>query len=418
MSIIAISYSAVLLLIFGIFLASEIRQVSANDDDTAAGIDEEDHTYSYVNKDCPAPGPCVCIGRQIDCSHKNLSEIPVFDTSVRLLTTSTQYVELRLDHNEIQEINEAAFIGLDLEQLYLSYNKISRINERAFEGLNNLKWLDIAENRVSSLAADMLHNLTNLEDLVLSGNYLRSLNESFFIRLDRLRVLMLMDNELETFPTGIKYLPILSHLYLQRNNIDYVPDYAFTNLKNLVLINLSKMRTNLTLSPRAFCGHQQRPEISSAQNDDTDDAKPSAKGISFVDLSDSGIRSLDICQLAFVSSITELDLEGNPIECDCDLFFFRHMKRNVKNVQCVKPDKYKHKTLLSLEAADGTGCVWDSDSLFAKCSEICDVAPAASIQIIRTNAKKEQFLKNSGSRSSRLEIANISVLSAIFLSKL
>lgn len=60
-------------------------------------------------------------------------------------------IELRLDHNELETLN-GALSGLNqLSGLYLSYNKLRKIGPDDLIGLDELKYLDLSHNRLTTL---------------------------------------------------------------------------------------------------------------------------------------------------------------------------------------------------------------------------------------------------------------------------
>lgn len=59
--------------------------------------------------------------------------------------------ELRLDHNELETLN-GALSGLNhLSGLYLSFNKLRKISPDDLIGLDELKYLDVSHNRLTTL---------------------------------------------------------------------------------------------------------------------------------------------------------------------------------------------------------------------------------------------------------------------------
>ena len=69
-------------------------------------------------------------GSRMDCSHRNLKDIPVLDRNWTIV--------LDLSHNRLKEIHGEPFLNLsNLTSLDLSWNVISELNSSAFRGLHS-----------------------------------------------------------------------------------------------------------------------------------------------------------------------------------------------------------------------------------------------------------------------------------------
>ena len=93
-------------------------------------------------------------------------------------------VNLRLDKNEIKELDKNSFHGLDnLKDLYLHSNKIQKIQNETFNNLKSLTFLILSENKITNIQDDALKGLDNLIFLQLNLNHLRFINENNFFYL-------------------------------------------------------------------------------------------------------------------------------------------------------------------------------------------------------------------------------------------
>lgn len=99
--------------------------------------------------------------------------------------------------------------------------RIREIPDWLYE-LNNLEWIDLANNQIGRISSDVAQ-LTKLRGLVLSGNVLRSVPSEVF-SLDSLQVLALAGNALETLPEELPNVPQLRYLDLNDNPLPIPPE--------------------------------------------------------------------------------------------------------------------------------------------------------------------------------------------------
>lgn len=113
--------------------------------------------YCMVDEQCPSQ--CVCEGSVINCSGRQLTEIPtnlplyttilkLSDNHIRRLPANGLFkrlkhlISLDLKRNQIEVIEDSAFVGANnLNELILSENKIRRLTSKSFIGLKNLETL-------------------------------------------------------------------------------------------------------------------------------------------------------------------------------------------------------------------------------------------------------------------------------------
>lgn len=113
--------------------------------------------------------------------------------------------ELTLNYNRLRDptsgdvtgLSRSSFDGLtSLETLELKANGITRVDfyEDEISRLRSLTQLDLSENRISFLSADLFEDLSNLTDLNLSDNQLTTLDQKFLGIFNRLSSLDLSLN--------------------------------------------------------------------------------------------------------------------------------------------------------------------------------------------------------------------------------
>ncbi len=130
--------------------------------------------------------------------------------------------ELDLSNNEIYAINTRdleAFVNL--EYLDLSFNKIVKIETKAFKPLKNLISLDLGHNKIKKLFPKMFVWQGKLKFLDLSDNKIRYLEKSFFDGLfSSLQKINLADNRIIHIPADLfKRFKRLNELNLKGNLI-------------------------------------------------------------------------------------------------------------------------------------------------------------------------------------------------------
>jgi Leucine-rich repeat (LRR) protein len=109
----------------------------------------------------------------------------------------------------------------NLKYLNLSDNKITTIPKNIFDNLINLKYLWFARNEITAkgLPENIFDKLTNLTQLYFSNNQIsaKDMSENIFNKLTNLTVLSLCNNEIivKDLPRKIfKRLAKLQHLYI------------------------------------------------------------------------------------------------------------------------------------------------------------------------------------------------------------
>lgn len=126
---------------------------------------------------------------------------------------------LSLEENFCQNMSSFFFDTLsDLRFLNVSYNFLGPIlkpdgqdDGRHFKNLKNLEVLDLSENRITALSADVFKNLKRLKHLNISRNMLGVWNST--LQSNCLAILDLSDNKLETLPDSLrKYLDHINAL--------------------------------------------------------------------------------------------------------------------------------------------------------------------------------------------------------------
>lgn len=204
---------------------------------------------------------------------------------------------LRLDHNYIDKIGEAAFVDLpSLTKLYLSNNQINELEYGAFHRVPGLRSLDLNKNMVRRVHPEsfLQHSGSGLEDLWLIDNDISHISElrSLLDALPRLIFLDMSNNNLEAIPFGaLRGHPTLERLHLDYNHIHLIDREAFMAMPALRELRLKNNSLSEVLQGPFW-------------------NLPALKGL---DLSGNFYRRLDPLLLANLPSLRRIDLSGNEI---------------------------------------------------------------------------------------------------------
>ncbi|XP_035617436.1 SLIT and NTRK-like protein 4 [Oncorhynchus keta] len=189
------------------------------------------------------------------------------------------------------------------KKLHLSGNYIQDISPVDFQGFEGLDLLHMGSNQIVTVQKGVFANLTNLRRLYLNGNQLEQLNPEMFLGLSNLQYLYLEYNAIkEVLAETFDSMPNLQLLYLNNNVLRSLPAYIFARV--------SLARLNL-------------------------------KNNHFMTLPVSGV-------LDQLRSLTQIDLEGNPWECSCDLVALKLWLEKLndgvaaKEIKCASPVQFSN----------------------------------------------------------------------------
>ena len=151
----------------------------------------------------------------------------------------TALTSLNLSNNQLSSLSAEVFSDLTmLLSLNLSNNQLSSLSAEAFDGLTALATLELFGNRLRSLPPGMFDRLTSLRRLDLENNRLSSVPAEIFDQLTELRDLSLGRNQLSSLPAGLfANLTNLGNLWLFSNQLSSLP--ALTNSTRLITLRLN-----------------------------------------------------------------------------------------------------------------------------------------------------------------------------------
>ncbi|XP_047431951.1 leucine-rich repeat-containing G-protein coupled receptor 5-like [Mugil cephalus] len=144
---------------------------------------------------------------------------------------------LRLDANHISDVPAGCFSGLrSLRHLWLDDNSLTDVPVEALSDLPALQAMTLALNHISHVPDHAFSKLGRLVVLHLNNNRIVSMGTSCFHGLHSLETLDLNYNSLVEFPTAIRSLSHLKELGFHSNNIQSIPEHAFTGNPSLITI--------------------------------------------------------------------------------------------------------------------------------------------------------------------------------------
>ena len=242
------------------------------------------------------PEECLCDpgGCQVSCDDPSVTAVSLIHlTNVR---------DLRLYYNNITLFERDCFVsrGLtELEILLVFRCGLRTIELGAFNGLAKLTHLLMYDNEISEIIPGTFENMSNLEGLFFGNNGLEHLDSDVFSGLFNLKHIDLEHNKLQHLhPDTFLGLPNLQHLSLNLNRRLQIPtDRNF--IKSHFLSHLSISRCNInSVSVQTFAN---------------------ISALEWLSLSHNTLRTVDINILKALPKVSELYLDDNLLQCDCQL---------------------------------------------------------------------------------------------------
>ncbi|XP_054718797.1 toll-like receptor Tollo [Uloborus diversus] len=170
-------------------------------------------------------------------SHNNLTYIDALTfNGLQMLNV------ISLDFNSIQAIHSEALKNCtNLFELNLNVNKLIEV-PKTIKFLQQLRSLDISNNRISVINNASYQGLRHLYSLRLAGNSIGNLSKGVFLDLPSIRILNLADNNVQAIEQGtFDEVPELHALRLDSNIISDI-NSLFINLHDLLMLNISANR--------------------------------------------------------------------------------------------------------------------------------------------------------------------------------
>ncbi|VVC95459.1 unnamed protein product [Leptidea sinapis] len=170
---------------------------------------------------------------------------------VAMFHSTTFLHELNLAHNSLTVLSDNTFAGLSkLYHLDLSHNAIKANFKELFHYVPRLRRLSLAGISLRNIPHLLLTNLTELN---LYGNLISFYTDLEVRHLINLRALDLAFNKFTSLrPAMWAGLPRLISLDVSRNPLIKIPMSSFEGLTHLVNLRLNSLRLLETIEPKAF----------------------------------------------------------------------------------------------------------------------------------------------------------------------
>lgn len=300
-------------------------------------INETQAASLNVGQTCTPPwsisgpsGSCGCVDDKVEC--KGLSQIRPF-------APNTKYKSLGITLSNIT-LTDNTFHNLNITELIIPNNRltINVKNPTIFltDALKkNVKVLNLANNGLTFIPADVISNLEVLQSLDISGNPIpeSQFAEDVFRSVgDTLEVLTIGHPTLSTWPEHLKHLQMLKKLNVSEGSFYILPERAFYGFEGS-LRQLVIQKTNLISIPFAIGRLTFLDTLHFDHNKKVGDIGlrvPAISGLlpylSNVSLQDDNAHTLPE-SLVYFEKLKNLDVSGNDLE-----FVSDQSAKNIKSV--------------------------------------------------------------------------------------
>ena len=168
---------------------------------------------------------CDCLkyggNMRLQCDRRNIFFFPLA-SALPLKITMINY-----ENNKIKQLPKQprGFTRTEVWSITLAGNVIDiLLKDNLGKTFPNVSYLDLSNNKISSLSENSFQHLTNLEALYLSSNKLKTIKQGWFSPLLQLSYLNLINNEISAIEQTTNIWPeLLSRLYLSYNKLKTIP---------------------------------------------------------------------------------------------------------------------------------------------------------------------------------------------------
>ncbi|KAF7649989.1 hypothetical protein LDENG_00132960 [Lucifuga dentata] len=299
---------------------------------------------------CPANCDCSIEAQHATCESQGHTKVPRgFPAKTQMLDLrsnhfhylppnsfpgTSQVVSLHLESCNIQEIEGGAFRGMkNLFYLYLSDNGLTSLGPEAFAGVPELTYLHLEGNRLAQFPGSALAHLPSLFVLHLERNAISKLEPTALLSSStpKLRELYLTNNTIAAIAKGALDSAFLGVLHLDSNQLTVVPTQALSEASSLEELNLSGNSVRW-VGQNAF-----QPVAQSLKRlymDEMGMKKMSQDALAGLGsrlkaLTLGGNHLEELPDLSPLSGLEVVNLQDNPLLCDCSLLPLRRWMENV-----------------------------------------------------------------------------------------
>ncbi|XP_018782631.1 PREDICTED: leucine-rich repeat neuronal protein 4 [Bactrocera latifrons] len=322
----------------------------------------------------------------LDLSWNKMDEVPTLASdSLRVLNVM---------HNNITILTNKKFVKVsNLRELYLAWNSIQSIELSTFDELAHLQVLDLSHNNVYTLGLQLFRSLITLETLDLSWNRLLNQTEGIqdqdFYRTfgvnTKLKTLRMQACSLRDLVLPEK-VPLIK-LDLRRNLLEQIPTKLpitleildisanlLQNISSVITANLSSTMSELLVEdmPRlhsveekafetliglkkiSFQNSRRLTKFSSTAFGSDVGRFPVLRTLIFRGTS---ISSFNSTLEPYFKQLTELDFNGVPLICDCELVWIKDIQLET-NGRCYNPSQLRGELLTCVDKSEFSCPQW------------------------------------------------------------
>ena len=289
----------------------------------------------------------------LEISHNNIST-----DSFLWLNMLPGLTILNLAYNHIPNITMGSvpkLVSLNLEQ-----NLISNVPRNLCEKAPSIKTLHLDNNKLTEIEDGDFNRCFTLSELYLHNNYIRKLGNHVFtsnasIPNKSLLTLLLNNNYLSSIPQCVLGLQMLHTLDVSVNPIVELNRHNFTGLSQLSHLSASYMPLLSSIGKEAFTDMTSLTRISMCCNSNltyiAGDAFAGLNRLHNVRLDNNSMVTFPESLLPW-SQIRIVDIQGNPLLCDCRLSWMLQgtwesasSRQMYKSLQCSQPKQLKSRFL-------------------------------------------------------------------------
>ena len=191
---------------------------------------------------------------------------------------------------------------------------------------DNTQKLHLGINRLKNIPSEHFHRLSDLKILYLNSNDISDIQPNAFASLSNLLILKLSRNKISDISrNAFRNLFQLERLFLDNNRLQTIHPLAFRGFVMLKLLDLSNNRLK-HLEPKHF--------ITLIFSDVFE-----YSSIQYLDISNNQLETFTSQSFAGLNYLKELYIQGNPLECSCQMTWFRtwvYEQLSLKNTEIVK----------------------------------------------------------------------------------
>ena len=132
-------------------------------------------------------------------NYHNINGIWIYDTNTKYIPEGLGFLfnltALLVQNSNLIEIKAGNFLGMqNLEYLSLYDNKITSVPSDAFSTRTKLRYLSLAHNQIEVVPSNLFSNNMNLENIDLNNNQIKYIGSGVFDQLKKLKVVFLNYN--------------------------------------------------------------------------------------------------------------------------------------------------------------------------------------------------------------------------------